>query len=349
VDLLSPTELAHELAQADGDSDILWVDLDERADPHTLQAAVQALERARRPAIGILGDREPAPSLLDALTTTLTTALASRPTTDRRIVHVPDLDAAATRLTQGTAAHPQAACTLVDLLRITAELPAPAGVTAESLAYSMLLGGTEFGAWRKSRPIRPHVAEVGEPVLVERQGDTLTVTLSRPRRHNAFSRELRDGFNEALEVARLDPGVSVELRGDGPSFCSGGDLDEFGTARDLVEAHLVRLRQSAGLRVHALAARTTAHLHGACIGAGIEVPAFAGTVTAGADTRIQLPELSMGLVPGAGGTVSVTKRIGRWRTAYLVLSGDVIGPEEALSWGLVDAVLGSGAGVDTDP
>jgi enoyl-CoA hydratase/carnithine racemase len=50
-----------------------------------------------------------------------------------------------------------------------------------------------------------------------------------------------------------------------------------------------------------------------------------------------LPELSLGLLPGAGGTVSVTRRIGRWRTAYLVLSGLSIDADTAVTWGLADA------------
>jgi enoyl-CoA hydratase/carnithine racemase len=54
------------------------------------------------------------------------------------------------------------------------------------------------------------------------------------------------------------------------------------------------------------------------------------------DAVFGLPELSLGLLPGAGGTVSVTRRIGRWRTAYLVLSGQVIDPAIARLWGLVD-------------
>jgi enoyl-CoA hydratase/carnithine racemase len=48
--------------------------------------------------------------------------------------------------------------------------------------------------------------------------------------------------------------------------------------------------------------------------------------------------LTLGLIPGAGGTVSVTRRIGRWRTAYLVLSGRILGADTALAWGLVDAI-----------
>jgi enoyl-CoA hydratase/carnithine racemase len=79
-------------------------------------------------------------------------------------------------------------------------------------------------------------------------------------------------------------------------------------------------------------------VHGACIGAGIEVPAFAGRVLAAPDAYVMLPEVSMGLVPGAGGTVSITGRIGRWRTAWLALTGSRLDAHTALSWGLVDEI-----------
>lgn len=74
------------------------------------------------------------------------------------------------------------------------------------------------------------------------------------------------------------------------------------------------------------------------VGAGIEVPAFAGKVVAFADAWCQLLELSLGLIPGAGGTVSVTRRIGRWRTAWMVLSGERVPAGRALEWGLVDRI-----------
>ena len=83
-------------------------------------------------------------------------------------------------------------------------------------------------------------------------------------------------------------------------------------------------------------ARTRAHLHGAAIGAGIELAAFAGTVLAAPDTRIRLPEVAMGLVPGAGGTVSLTRRIGRPRTCYLGVTGRELDAADALAWGIVD-------------
>jgi enoyl-CoA hydratase/carnithine racemase len=82
----------------------------------------------------------------------------------------------------------------------------------------------------------------------------------------------------------------------------------------------------------------TAHVKGHCIGAGVELPAFAGQIIADPDTTFSLPELRMGLIPGAGGTVSLPRRIGRQRTLQLALSGEPIDVATAHDWGLVDEV-----------
>jgi enoyl-CoA hydratase/carnithine racemase len=101
----------------------------------------------------------------------------------------------------------------------------------------------------------------------------------------------------------------------------------------------VRLTRSVAALVDALRDRVVVALHGACIGAGIELPAFATRVVAADDVRIGLPELGLGLVPGAGGTVSLPRRIGRHRVLDLLLTGDTISAESALTWGLVDEVV----------
>src|SRR6202000_364296 len=147
---------------------------------------------------------------------------------------------------------------------------------------------------------------------------------------------------EALTVGQLDPSVSgIVLSGNGPSFCSGGDLAEFGTFSDPTSAHLARTRHSPALALDAVTARLgaacRAEVHGQVLGSGLEMAAFCGRITAAPDSVFGLPELSLGLIPGAGGTVSVTRRIGRWRTAYLVLSGATLDADTALAWGLVGA------------
>jgi enoyl-CoA hydratase/carnithine racemase len=153
---------------------------------------------------------------------------------------------------------------------------------------------------------------------------------------------MRDALVEALDFALADPdGGPVFLGGEGPVFSSGGDLDEFGLAPDPGRAHLIRVLRSPARLVHALGERITARLHGDCVGAGIEVPAAARRVVARADATCRLPEVSMGLIPGAGGSVTIPRRIGQRRAAYIALSGDPIDAATALAWGLVDVIEGA--------
>jgi enoyl-CoA hydratase/carnithine racemase len=150
---------------------------------------------------------------------------------------------------------------------------------------------------------------------------------------------MRDALVEALDVALLDPSVTtVRLEGAGTSFCSGGDLDEFGSRSDPPSAHLLRLARSPARLLAEVADRVVVHLHGDAVGSGIELAAFARRVVATPDTRISLPEVRLGLIPGAGGTVSLPRRIGRQRTLFLALAVESIDAATALRWGLVDAV-----------
>ena len=215
-----------------------------------------------------------------------------------------------------------------------------AGVITESFAYSTLQSGPEFARWLARRGPKV-VPRLRDPVVARRDGDTLHVAFNRPQRHNAFTTDARAALLDALEVARLDPSVTeLVLTGNGQSFCSGGDLAEFGTFADPASAHLARTRYSPALVLDEIASRLgtacRAVVHGQVLGSGLEMASFCGRVTCHPDATLRLPELELGLIPGAGGTVSVTRRIGRWRTAYLVLSGATISATTALAWGLVD-------------
>jgi len=240
-------------------------------------------------------------------------------------------------------ASPRAAVALALTLRGGPAPDVAAALVTESAAYSMLQAGPEFARWRASTPAAgvtsAPTGAPAPPVLVERAGDELHVTLNRPARHNALDTALRDALFEALMVACADASVRrVVLAGAGPSFCSGGDLDEFGTLPDPATAHLVRLTRSPARLLARLRPRLEARVHGACIGAGIEMAAFAGRVVARSDTVISLPEVGLGLIPGAGGTVSLPRRIGRHRSAELAFRGGPIDAATALRWGLVDIV-----------
>jgi enoyl-CoA hydratase/carnithine racemase len=215
------------------------------------------------------------------------------------------------------------------------------GLVGESLAYAELQAGPEFARWLDERgPATP--APSPEPVLLERDGDHLTITLNRPEAHNAVDVALRDALVEAFGLVDADPALTATLRGAGPSFCSGGDLREFGTFPDPATAHAIRLERLPARALAAVADQVTARVHGHCVGAGAELAAFCHRVVADPGTTFRLPELSMGLVPGQGGTVSIPRRIGAQRSAWLALSGRPIDAATALEWGLVDQLTRSG-------
>jgi enoyl-CoA hydratase/carnithine racemase len=238
---------------------------------------------------------------------------------------------------------PRAASVVAQLLRTADTGTMAQGLWRESVAYSMLLAGPEFAAWRRRRRKKASDAPATErdfPLAVDDRGDVVDVILDRPHVHNAYNAAMRDALCAVLRqfLKAADPPI-VHLRGNGPSFCSGGDLDEFGTTPDVVLAHGIRTNRAPGVLLDAFGSLSTASVHGSCIGAGTELPAFCARVEAAADAQFRLPEVAMGLVPGAGGTVSVTRRIGRQRTALLALTGRTIDAHTALEWGLIDAVV----------
>ena len=248
-------------------------------------------------------------------------------------------DAALDAIVATVAAQPIAATALALVLRGSGDRTTDDGLLIESAVYSALQAGPEFAAWRAGRPRRERESSP-EPVVLQRDGARLDITLTRPHVRNALDAAMQDGLTEAFGLVALDSTITeVHLRGAGPAFCSGGDLDEFGSFPDPATAHLIRLERSPARAIHAVRDRVTAHLHGACVGSGIELPAFATTVLADPSTVISLPEVSLGLIPGAGGTVSLPRRIGRHRTARLALTGEQIDAATACEWGLVDAMV----------
>lgn len=308
-------------------------------DAETLRKAAKHALSCDRLLIGLAaGPLPPAyDELIEALDLTLTGPAAGE--AGRACVTVPDLGEGLAVLADAVLRNPQASLLLADVLRMTEPMPVPSALDAESLAYSTLLGGPEFRRWLEGRSRRPVPGPPAPPVLAERTGNVLLITLNRPERRNAYGRAVRDALVESLLPALVDDGIGrVVVTGAGPSFCSGGDLDEFGMAPDLVTAHLVRTRGGAGRLFHHLAGRLEVRMHGSCVGAGIELPAFAGRMVAAPGTTFRLPEVGMGLIPGAGGTVSIPRRIGRWRTLYLAVTGAPLPVETALAWGLVDEI-----------
>jgi len=238
---------------------------------------------------------------------------------------------------------PVAASVLVQVLRAMPALNVLDGLMLESLAYATLQSGGEFAAWLRGREYAARIAvkdPVDSPVLLDRAGDCLRVVLNSADTRNALSVAMRDALAEAFKLVAMDQSiVQVQVSANGPCFSAGGELAEFGTRDDPAMAHRVRMLRNPARYLAPHSQRYHFHVHRACIGAGIELPAFAARLTATGNTFFQLPELGMGLIPGAGGCVSLCRRIGRQRTAYMAVLGKKISARRALDWGLIDAIV----------
>lgn len=237
-------------------------------------------------------------------------------------------------------AMPRAAAVITDLLRVLPSLALPEGLTVESLAYAALQGSDEHRRWLSARPAPDQPLRREGRIELERCGECLTITLSRPEAGNAIDRNMRDQLFDAFSLAALDPEITrVLLRGAGRTFSLGADLAEFGTTSDPATAHAIRCLTLPARAAVRCAHKLEVHVQGGCAGSGLELAAYAQRLTAAPDAWFQLPELAMGILPGAGGCVSLTRRIGRQRTALLILSGKRLGAMHALDWGLVDAIM----------
>jgi hypothetical protein len=249
------------------------------------------------------------------------------------------LQPAVVRIQEVIARQPVAAAVAVELLRVSLSVSFDQALTLESMGYSMLLASDGFQRWRQTTPRRSRPEETTERVVLSQELGALQIRLSRPGSRNAVDAAMRDGWVDALEFARDDPEQRpVILDGVGASFSAGGDLDEFGTARDPGIAHAIRVLQSPARLMRSLGTRLRVNLHGACIGAGIEAAAAAAHVVGRRGAYFRLPEVSMGLIPGAGGTATIPRRVGRHRACYMTLSGVDVDMDTALRWGLADSV-----------
>lgn len=316
------------------------VDLDRTVSKAVADRAVERILECDRVVVG----RRSLP-VSDEVTRTLASALDTTVCSGRgsdrpEFVATDDVDHELSTFSSRFNENPYAATIAAQVLRMSEKLEIPAALDIESLAYSTLLGAPEFARWlegRGPRELPPKAPR--EPVLLERNGELLRITLNRPERRNAYGAQMRDGLVAALEVPQLDPTIArIVLDGNGTSFSAGGDLDEFGTTPDLAIAHLIRTRAGAARHMARLADRIEVRVHGSCVGAGIELPAFARTIVARADAVFRLPEIGMGLIPGAGGTVSIPRRIGRHRAYHLFVTGAAIDAPRAVEWGLIDRI-----------
>ncbi len=182
-----------------------------------------------------------------------------------------------------------------------------------------------------------------ELVRVDISGGIAELTLDNPPL-NLVTLELTRRLHAALGRLAADPAVRVLIvTGAGDrAFCAGSDVGEFPSVMDDVVAKKLALENEAWSRLDDFPRPTIAALNGLAYGGGLELAVCCDLLVAGADVRLALPEVKLGVFPGTGGTVRVPRRIGEGRAKELAFLGEPIDAQTALAWGLVNRVVARG-------
>lgn len=180
-------------------------------------------------------------------------------------------------------------------------------------------------------------------ILVAVSEGVAVLTLNNPPL-NLASLELTRQLTAALDRLVGDVAARVlVVTGAGPrAFCAGSDIAEFPSVMTDVVARKLALENAAYTKLANAPQPTIAALNGLAYGGGLELAVCCDLLIAGADVRLALPEVKLGVFPGSGGTVRMPRRIGEGRAKELMFGGDAIDAQTALAWGLVNRVVPAG-------
>lgn len=180
-----------------------------------------------------------------------------------------------------------------------------------------------------------------ETLLVERSEQYAVVTLNRPKVLNALNRALFSELDDAFTALANDASVrAVILTGAGEkAFAAGADISELATLTAAEGQQLAQRGQAVFRRIETCGKPVIAAIQGFALGGRCEL-AMACTIRIASDrARLGQPEVKLGLVPGYGGTQRLPRLVGKGAALKLLLTGDMVGAEEAFRMGLVDEVV----------
>lgn len=174
-------------------------------------------------------------------------------------------------------------------------------------------------------------------LMQTRHDRVLRLTLNRPQARNALNNVLLGELADALDAAATDPGIAACLiTGNRRFFAAGADLHEM--AQNDLAATLNDIRPRLWARIDAFNKPLIASVNGYALGAGCELAMLCDVVIAGDNARFGLPEITLGLMPGAGGTQRLIRSVGKALASKMVLSGEAITARQAQQAGLVSDV-----------
>ena len=181
-----------------------------------------------------------------------------------------------------------------------------------------------------------------ENILAEVKNGILTITINRPKQLNALNSETINELNKALTEAENDENVKVLIiTGSGEkAFVAGADIKEFADFSVEQGAQLSRDGHNNLFdKVANLSKPVIAAVNGFALGGGLELAMSCHIRVASDNARVGLPEVSLGVIPGYGGTQRLTQLVGKGKAMELIMTADMMKANEALQWGLVNHVV----------
>ena len=178
-------------------------------------------------------------------------------------------------------------------------------------------------------------------ILAENKGNVAYITINRPNQLNALNKETISELNAALNEANNDTNIgAVILTGSGEkAFVAGADIKEFADfsvekGKELsAEGHRILFDFIQNMTTPVIAA-----INGFALGGGLELAMSSHIRVASDNARLGLPEVSLGVIPGYGGTQRLAQLVGRGKALEMIATAGMISAEEAQSWGLVNHV-----------
>lgn len=179
-------------------------------------------------------------------------------------------------------------------------------------------------------------------LLIENKGQIQIITINRPAQLNALNKETIQELSDAVKAAEADNGIGVIiLTGSGEkSFVAGADIKEFADFSIAQGGELAQKGQELLFNtIENLSKPVIAAVNGFALGGGLELAMSAHIRVASTNARVGLPEVSLGVIPGYGGTQRLTQLVGKGKANEMVFTAGMIKADEALTWGLVNHVV----------
>lgn len=189
-----------------------------------------------------------------------------------------------------------------------------------------------------------------EPVRLERRGPIGILTIDRASRLNALSRPTLFALGRLGAELVADPSIrAIVITGAGDkAFCAGADLKERqGMSNDDIRVQVGLYRSELGVLDHS-PKPVVAAINGVALGGGLELALICDLRVAAPHAVLGLPETSLGIIPGAGGTQRLARVVGEGRAVEMICLARRLGADEALAWGLVNRVAPTGVALIDD-